>query len=80
MGEEKQINQELAEPISRLARVADPGPGDELALFRAPPNGASSFKLRYDRFAEQLVSDISARFGLSSMAFRDVSEYSRFDH
>lgn len=80
MGADKQIDQDLAEPISKLGRAADLNPGDEFALFRISSGAASSFKLPYSRLVQQAVSDISARFGLSSMAFRDTWEYARFDH
>jgi len=80
MGADKQIDQDLAEPISKLGCAADLNPGDEFALFRISSGAASSFKLPYGRLVQQAVSDISARFGLSSMAFRDTWEYARFDH
>ena len=80
MGADKQIDQDLAEPISKLGRAADLNPGDDFAFFRISSGAASSFKLPYSRLVQQAVSDISARFGLSSMAFRDTWEYARFDH
>ena len=80
MGEEKQINQELANPISKLGEAASISANDRFALFRTRNSGAYSYGLPYSRLVQQLVTDISARFGLSSMAFRDRSEYARFDH
>lgn len=80
MGDEKQINQELANPISKLGEAASIAANDRFALFRTHNGGAYSYGLPYSRLVQQLVTDISARFGLSSMAFRDRSEYARFDH
>lgn len=74
------INQDLAEPISRLPELSAFDSADRYALFRGEGREFGSYRLRYDRFVKQLVSDISARFGLSSMAFRDRSEYAAFDH
>ena len=80
MGDEKQINQELANPISKLDEVTRISADDRFALFRARNGGADSYGLPYSRLVQQLVTDISARFSLSSMAFRDKSEYAKFDH
>ena len=80
MGDEKQINQELANPISKLGEAASIAANDRLALFRTHNGRAYSYGLPYSRLVQQLVADISASFDLSSMAFRDRSEYARFDH
>ena len=80
MGDEKQINQELANPISKLGEATSIAANDRLALFRTNSGRAYSYGLPYSRLVQQLVADISARFDLSSMAFRDRSEYARFDH
>lgn len=80
MGDEKQINQELANPISKLSEATSIAVNDRFALFRTHNGRAYSYGLPYSRLVQQLVTDISARFGLSSMAFRDRSEYARFDH
>ena len=79
MSGEKAINQELADPISRLDGVSSLFDGDDYAVSRQGGR-ARSYKIDYARLAQQLVSDISARFGLSSMAFRETYEYARFDH
>lgn len=49
MDEEKQINQELANPISKLGEAASIAANDHFALFRARNGGAYSYSLPYSK-------------------------------
>lgn len=77
---DRHIDQDLARPISRLRPAAAPRGSDQFAVFRGQGDARESFRVSYEDLALNLVQDISAGFHLSSMAFRDMSEYARFDH
>ena len=52
MGDEKQINQELANPISKLGEAASISENDRFALFRTRNGGAYSYGLPYSRLVQ----------------------------
>lgn len=66
---DKQINQEISEPISRLPERGQSKDDDLYALFRS--SSSFNYKLVYSQFVQRLVSDLSARLGLRSMAFME---------
>lgn len=49
MGDEKQINQELANPISKLDEAASLAANDRFALFRTYNGGADNYSLPFSR-------------------------------
>lgn len=49
MGDEKQINQELANPISKLSEATSIAVNDRFALFRTHNGRAYSYGLPYSR-------------------------------
>ena len=52
MGDEKQINQELANPISKLGEATSIAANDRLALFRTNSGRAYSYGLPYSRLVQ----------------------------
>lgn len=52
MGDEKHINQELANPISKLGEAASIAANDRFALFRTHNGGAYSYSLPYSRLVQ----------------------------
>ena len=52
MGDEKQINQEQANPISKLGEAASIAANDRFALFRTHNGGAYSYGLPYNRLVQ----------------------------
>lgn len=52
MGDEKQINQELANPISKLGEAMRIAANDRFALFRTYNGRAYSYGLPYSRLVQ----------------------------
>ena len=52
MGDEKQINQKLANPISKLGEITRIAADDRFALFRTHNGGAYSYGLPYSRLVQ----------------------------
>ena len=52
MDDRIQINQDLAEPMSRLPELSAFDSADRYALFRGEGREFGSYRLRYDRFVK----------------------------
>ena len=74
------INQETAEPISRLSSAGRPADGDLYVLTKRGSNQISSCRVDFADMAEQSVRDISAMFDFGSMAYCDSSDFAKSDH
>lgn len=74
------INQETAQPISRLSSAGRPADGDLYVLTKGARNQISSYSAGFADVAERSVRDISAMFDFGSMAYRDSSDFAKSDH
>lgn len=74
------INQETAEPISRLSSAGKPDVRDLYVLTKRSQNQVSSYRIDFADIAERAVRDISAQFDFGSMAYCDTTDFAKSDH
>ena len=79
MSQDYEINQDTAEPISKLDKGGGCASGDLYILSRSGGQ-ALSYKASYSKVLHQAISEISAKFGFRSMTFCDESDFAKFDH
>lgn len=78
--EKKYIDQNLAKPISQLNPIDKYNQNNLFGLFRISDDNANNYKFLYNEFIQQIVSDISVKLHLSSMAFCETDNYVFFNH
>lgn len=74
-------------PISKMEEVKKFTPLDEVIISKVtkimgdiPEETVESFKISYDELSTKLIHDMKEALQLSSMAFRNVEEYSKINH
>ena len=70
----------LSQPVSKMPGISCISADDDYIVERITDGLHENFKLSYSSLSTRVLDDISTRLGLSSMAYKDVWEYSLRSH